>query len=374
MLRSNGERDHIRSPSVGAAVQMDIPSDGHHGGGVTLGRLALVLGIGAMIALVVVEGAGSIVALLSHAGWILLLLVPMQLLPMLLDVLGWRVLIAAPLRLAPLYLIACIRQAINRLLPVANVGGEIVGVRLLSQRGLSVTTAAASVVVELMLGLIAQYLFVAVGAVCWVARGGNARIAHGLMVGLAVSLPLLALMVVVARHGQIFERVERLARRFLGGWLPEDALADKGSRLDEDILATFAGHGRVGRSLAWQLSAFLVGSAEVWFALRWLGHPVGVPDALVLESLMQAAKSVFFVVPAGLGVQEAGLIGAGLLVGVSPEAALALSLAKRMREIVFGVPALVAWQWLEGRNLVAEGRRRDELRRRGALDSSRHGK
>lgn len=34
------------------------------------------------------------------------------------------------------------------------------------------------------------------------------------------------------------------------------------------------------------------------------------------------------------------------------DAALALSLTKRMREILFGVPALIAWQWLEARTVV----------------------
>jgi len=71
-----------------------------------------------------------------------------------------------------------------------------------------------------------------------------------------------------------------------------------------------------------------------------------------LESLAQAAKSLFFMVPAALGVQEAGLIGAGHLFGLGADVALALSLAKRMREIVFGLPALVAWQWIEGRRIA----------------------
>jgi hypothetical protein len=40
------------------------------------------------------------------------------------------------------------------------------------------------------------------------------------------------------------------------------------------------------------------------------------------------------------------LIGVGHLLGISSDVAIALSLAKRMREIVFGLPALAAWQWM----------------------------
>jgi uncharacterized membrane protein YbhN (UPF0104 family) len=88
----------------------------------------------------------------------------------------------------------------------------------------------------------------------------------------------------------------------------------------------------------------IAGSSETWLALRWLGHPSSLAAALALESLTLAARSLIFVAPAGLGVQEAGLIGVGHVLGITSDVAIALSLAKRMREIVFGLPALVAWQ------------------------------
>jgi putative membrane protein len=321
-------------------------------------RIALALGLAALIALVLSEGAASLAALLSHAGWILLLLVPLQVFPMLLDVMGWRALITAPTRLGPIFLIAWIRQAINRLLPVASVGGEIVGVRLLRLQGVGGMTASASIIVELMLGLVAQYFFVVLGVLCLFARVGhgavdpaaaaaNPRVVQALLLGLAVSLPPLILMIIVLRHGRIFVRIERAARRFLGGWLSDELLADQGARLDDEVRGIFTGSMRAGRSLFWQLGGYIVGASEVWFALRWLGHPVGVGDALVLESLTQAAKSLFFMVPAALGVQEAGLMGIGLLLGLTADVALALSLAKRLREVVSGVPALLVWQWME---------------------------
>jgi hypothetical protein len=37
----------------------------------------------------------------------------------------------------------------------------------------------------------------------------------------------------------------------------------------------------------------------------------------------------------------------GGLFGIAPPVAIALSLIKRLREIAWGVPALVLWQWLE---------------------------
>jgi putative membrane protein len=311
-------------------------------------RIALALGLGVVIALIAIEGAGTIADLLSRAGWILLLLVPLQLLPLYLDVLGWRMLILTRVRVPMLFLIATVRQAVNRLLPVANVGGEIIGIRLLRQQGVDGTAATASVIIELLLALVAQYFFVALGVMCLFARTDNARVMHALIVGLAACLPPLVLMVVVLRHGQVFLRIEHMAKRLFSRWLDGQGL-DHGARLDAKIRETFAARTRIFQALGWQFAGFVVGSSETWLALRWLGHPVSVADALVLESLTQAAKSVFFMVPAALGVQEAGLVGAGLLLGLGSDVALALSLAKRMREVLFGLPALAAWQWMEGR-------------------------
>ena len=56
--------------------------------------------------------------------------------------------------------------------------------------------------------------------------------------------------------------------------------------------------------------------------------------------------------PAGLGVQEAGFVLFGKLLGVPAEASIALSLAKRVRELGYAIPALLSWQWAETRRAL----------------------
>jgi putative membrane protein len=323
-------------------------------------QILLALGLGVVIALIAIEGAGAIARLLAGAGWKLVLLVPLQTLPLLLDVLGWRSVILGRVRLPALFLIACIRQAINRLLPVANVGGEIVGIRLLAQQGVDGASAGASIVVELLLSLFAQYVFVAIGVVCLFSRTVVARVAPALAIGLAAVLPPLVLMIVIARNGRVFHRVEQLAKRLLRPWLDGHRGFDHGARVDAAVRETLGARTRLSRALGWQIAGLIAGCSETWLALRWLGHPVGFSDALVLESLTQAARSLFFMVPAALGVQEAGLIGAGLLLGLGSDVALALSLAKRMREVLFGLPSLLAWQWILGRRIFLHVRSRNQ--------------
>ena len=57
-----------------------------------------------------------------------------------------------------------------------------------------------------------------------------------------------------------------------------------------------------------------------------------------------------FVVPSAIGVQEGGLVLLCGLFDVGADTALALSLIKRARDLLIGVPVLLAWQGLEGRH------------------------
>jgi len=76
-------------------------------------------------------------------------------------------------------------------------------------------------------------------------------------------------------------------------------------------------------------------------------------QALVLLSLGHAIRSAAFLIPSGLGAQEAGFMVLGAMYGLPPGVGLAVSLAIRLREVVLGVPALVVWPFLEGRRVLA---------------------
>jgi hypothetical protein len=92
---------------------------------------------------------------------------------------------------------------------------------------------------------------------------------------------------------------------------------------------------------------WLWGSAEIWLAFWLPGHPIGVAEAVILDSLGQATRSVGFMLPGGLGAQEGGIVAAGFMLGIAPELALAVALLKRARELAYGVPGLIAWSLLD---------------------------
>ncbi|HTV76690.1 MAG TPA: lysylphosphatidylglycerol synthase domain-containing protein [Steroidobacteraceae bacterium] len=313
-------------------------------------RLALALGTALCVALIVREGLGPILALLAAAGWRLLWLVPLHALPLLLDALGWRQLlraaqVAAPASAAPrLWVVAAVREAVNRLLPVANIGGEIVGIRLVCRLGGDPAPVAASVVVEVLLTIISQLLFAAAGVLILLRLTGAAAIASQLLLALAFGVALVAALYLLIHRGSVFERILRGVEGMLD--LPSQlrGMLGQAAALDARLRELLGQRAALLATLLWQLAGFVAGALETWLALRWLQHPVGFATALALESLTQAIRHFIFVVPAGLGVQEAGLVGFGYLLGLGNDAGIALSLAKRMREVLFGVPALVYWQ------------------------------
>ena len=322
-------------------------------------RIALFAGLALLIGLIVHEG-GSIVTPLMRAGWVLLWLVPLHVLPLLLDSRGWQALIERRVPAGILLWIASVREAVNRLLPVANIGGELVGIRLLTATGIEGVQAAASVTTETLLTLFSQYLFVALGVTCLLRLTHTVHSADGALIGLGASLPVIVLLGILLRYGSVFERLEKTAVRLLG----EETLSflnGKSASLDAAIRRLIAQRLRLLQTLSWQLIGMISGTIETWLALRWLGHPVGFGAALALESLTQAARNFIFLVPAGLGVQEATLVGGGHLLGINGDLALALSLAKRMREIIFGTPALLSWYWIEGRKELQHARSSSRL-------------
>ncbi|MDF3834110.1 lysylphosphatidylglycerol synthase domain-containing protein, partial [Cupriavidus basilensis] len=304
-----------------------------------------LLGMLALTALVIHEGVGDVARIVTQAGWPLLLLVPFHALPLLLDAQGWRVLLKASADpgqkagLGFLWWVATVREAVNRLLPTVSIGGELVGIRLARLRVADTTAVTASVVVEVMVTLFAQYVFSAIGVVLLMLAMHGSSQAWVILVGLLLSLPVPVLFALSLRHSAIFERLEGAARRLFGGDHRLVALID-GARLDAQIRALNARHGALLAALCWQLAGLVVGALEIWFALMVLGHPVPFWQALAIESLTQAVRHVAFFVPAGLGVQEAVVMLLGHLLGVDPQVSLSLALVKRAREVLFGVPAL----------------------------------
>ena len=73
-------------------------------------------------------------------------------------------------------------------------------------------------------------------------------------------------------------------------------------------------------------------------------------DVVIIESFTAIMRAMAFFVPAGLGVQEFAFVMVGNFVGLTSPIAFAVAIGRRIRELLVGIPALLAWYFLFKKN------------------------
>lgn len=318
------------------------------------GLLLGLLGLAAASALVIYNGAGPVIATFASAGWGLLWVALYHVVPMAANARAWQVLL--PGRTQPSFgfftWMVWVREAVNSMLPVARIGGEVAGAWLLTTRGVRKRPAAATLVVDMTMSLVSQLAFTLIGAGLLASRGGGRSLADRVGIGLLIAVPILAAFGLVQRIG-IFGFFARLFRLAFGDRF--ERMVGGAQALDRAVRVIYRRPDRIAACGLWQLFGWLVSSGEMWIALVALGHPVSVGDAVMVTALIEAATSGAFLVPGALGVQEGSFLVLGQILGLPSEVSLALALVRRARDVMVYGPALVLWQLGEGRRLVLRG-------------------
>jgi len=316
-----------------------------------LGFSTLIIGIGLSIALVVYQGAGDVAAAIAAVGWGLVLVIASRIVPIVLDGYVWRFLMPRDAERPVLLMLWArwIGEGVNTLMPAFQVGGALVRTRLLVVRGVPGRIVGASVVVDLTLSTLTQLLFTLVGVGLLLVHYGNSDIAKGAGAGVGLGL-ILVIFFCFFQHRGLFSYLVGMVSRVAKGrdWVN---VAGGAEALDEEIRNLYRRRWALTFNASGQMLAWVLGAIEIWLALYFMDIPVTIADALLLESLILAVRAAAFFVPGAVGVQEGAFVLLGAVIGLGPEVALALSLIKRVRELVIGVPALLAWQVSEGRNL-----------------------
>ncbi len=293
---------------------------------VSLGRGLLAIGFGAL-----------------HALWLLPALVALHLLQLLLSARAWRWILPQVLPLRRLFRLRIIREGIDSLLPVAQVGGEVVGAHLLARDGAaSLAQAGASVVVDVTLEFLTQLVFLLAG-VAALAATSSAGGWQGWLSAVLVTAGMAGGLLAAQRFG-LLRLLELLAGQIAARWPSAGSLRG----MNEAATAMYARHRRLLVAAGLHLFAWVLGSIESWAVLHALGADVGWVQALIVEALGMAARSAGFAVPGALVVQETGFAIAAAAVGLPQAAGLSLSLVKRVREVLVGLLGLALW-WMERR-------------------------
>jgi putative membrane protein len=310
--------------------------------------LTFAAGAGLLLAvgLVATQGFAAVGDAFASIGWGVAVIVALRLVQVVGAGASWWALLPASTRVpARVYvLLRWVRESINTLLPVAQVGGDLVGARLLSFYGVEGGLAGASILVDLLTQTATQFVFSLVGLGLLMTRGGHETVIAAVSAGLG----LMALGVVAFFFAQRWGGFRMIERGLLKlaenpswkGLAGAANLHDRIELIHDDI-------PRMTAAFVLHLVMWFVGALEIWVALTCMGIETDMAQALVIESLGHAVRAAGFLVPGAIGIQEGGFIALCAIYGIPAPAALALSLVKRVPEIVLGLPGLLYWHRLE---------------------------
>ena len=302
--------------------------------------------------LLVRQGAPQVGAAFASAGWAIAgVAIYHFAVPVFLDATAWWALFPKPERLSlwQLFWMRWIGESVSTLVPSAAVGGDVVRARLAAIRGARIPTAAASVLVDITLGVFVQIGFTLLGLGLIVSVTGHQGFVRPTLIGTVIGVLAIIGFYVAQRLGMfrfIGKTISRLANA--DDW---HSLVHSGQSLDEAIRRQYARRSGVIGCCAWTAASLVLGSGEIWIALHALTLHATVVNAVILQSMVLTIRSAVFPVPGALGVQEGGYVVVGNLLGIPGDTAFALSLIARVRELILGIPGLVCWQMIEARRL-----------------------
>lgn len=319
--------------------------------------ISAIAGLALIGGLLAYFGAGAVIRSLLAVGWTGFSAICLIHLAVI-SVMGiaWRVLVPG----APLWVFLwgrLIRDAGSEVLPFSQMGGCVLGARVVTLAGVPGTMAAASMLVDLTLEFLAKLAYMVLGLILLVHLRRDTPVAFPVTIGLTATGLFAVAFVVVQRHG--FDLFGRFARILGRRWAARIAAA--AAAFHTALVQTHQRRARLWVGFLLHLVCWIASAVQVWIALRFAGAPLGFGMVLVIESLLYGVRTVAFAIPNAVGVQEGAYVLIGATFGLTPEMALALSLMKRARDLVIGLPALGVWQAVEGgriwRHIVALRRR-----------------
>lgn len=256
------------------------------------------------------------------------------------DVASWHViLVGVPFDWrwsARLYAIRMVGEAYNNVTPMASVGGEPVKAWLLKTNyNIRLRESSASLVLAKTTIVMSLAAFVAGGLLMMLMHPALAR--DFTWAG-AAALGMLVLFSVVFFLMQRLKLSSFVARGIGNGRFGRrlSGLIAFAEDLDARFLHFYSAHRvRLTSSLVFACVSWVLGMVEIYVAMLWLGAPITVPEAWIVEALVQTVRIGVFFIPSGLGAQDGAFMVIGQALTGDASAGLALALLRRCRELIW---------------------------------------
>jgi len=320
---------------------------------------ALLAGSLGAAALIAHYGFHSIAAQMLAVGvWQFLLVVALQVAVIGVAGLAWWLLMLRPSHTPwPTIGARFIREAGSELLPFSAIGGYLMSARALTAQNVGGVSAMASLIVDVTLEIAAQIAFAIIALSVLACYDRHSAIIGPIAIALlALFAGTVVIYIMQRRHVGLLRRMawsvfgELFARQFVH--------AEAVQRRVNEI---YRQRWRPTANFLLHFVCWIGSAIDIWLALKFMGVSLNLTSVIALEGLLSAVNGAAFIVPNAIGVQEGAYVALGAVFGLGPESALALSLLKRSRDLIIGVPAIVLWQGIEARQFwrwIAPWRRR----------------
>ncbi len=302
--------------------------------------LFLTLGIGLLTWAVLTVDIKSVGVLLGQLGWGLFCILGIYSIVTWVDTISWKYAFkpeeAETLPIWNLWKIRQIGEAFNIITPFGTMGGEPVKAQLIKdQYGLTFKQGIASQVVARTTFLGALITFMIPGIVILILSDTATNQFK------IISATMLVVFTVCIFLFFLFQTRGSLGR--VTAWLvrPIPSLKDSDflsqmKDLDALMSSYYRDHGdRLGQSVMFALVGWIIGLAELYATLYFLGAEVQFLDLWIMEAVSQLIRVCSFFIPLGIGAQEGGLVLIFSSIGFTADLGLAVSFVRRIKELLW---------------------------------------
>jgi hypothetical protein len=297
-------------------------------------RISVVIGLGALIATVAIVGPRVIFGHLREIGWFFVLIIATDVLSSVCDATAVYYMSRGPG--APKWRQCVVAQLAGRGVSAVTPGGNLgepLKVGLLSQRCSPKRIVAAVMYVGLVL-IVFSFAVIALGTAATaflfdIPRAGMVA----LMIGAAVAAAVAVTIVVLIRRGMLstlsngLAHLHIISRKRRAKW--KKTLEEVDDRLrGHDVQQR--GHAIAFLAISQTLQKFLT-----FLVVYAAGYTLAPGQFLALVSAGVLLGWISTIIPMGLGISEGGNVALFGLIGAPASLGLALSLARRVNQIVF---------------------------------------
>ncbi len=311
--------------------------------------------------LMVAVGLGMLVVLLRHldfnlvkaslsmvgAGFFLIFI--QEIVAYVLNTLGWKYAslpeLEREISFPRLLKMRIAGDGLNYLTPSATLAGEwarasMLGGHLpLSTRLSSVALAKITQVIAMGITSLAALLWAFFGKVSFSNLGAQLKFGAWLLAGLFVIVILIEIRA---------SRASKSGPDQNGSTEPALNHPEAKSKwahiktLDKKMMGFIRNHpSRFLLSVSCFLGGYFWGAFEAYWIARFLGYPVDIPTAVLIEMLSVFMDGVFFAVPGKAGTQEATKTAIFASLGMSPSLGFAFAVVRHIREIGWAAAGLL---------------------------------